>query len=83
MVVERAPELRLGGQNIDIEGAAQEAADLMGIGDDTREHRTTEEGLEFIGSDGSISASFLMNSTCCMTKELEILRGDLARIIYD
>ena len=51
MVVERAPELRLGGQNIDIESAAQEAADLMGIGDDIREHRTAEEGLECIGSD--------------------------------
>jgi 2-polyprenyl-6-methoxyphenol hydroxylase-like FAD-dependent oxidoreductase len=83
VVVERAPELRLGGQNIDIEGPAQEAADLMGIGDGIREHRTAEEGLEFIGPDGSVSASFPMNSTGSMTKELEILRGDLSKILYD
>ena len=42
MVVERAPELRLAGENIDTEGAAQDAADLMGIGDDIHEHRTAE-----------------------------------------
>ncbi|OEU10872.1 hypothetical protein FRACYDRAFT_246746 [Fragilariopsis cylindrus CCMP1102] len=63
VVVERAPELRLGGQSIDIAGAAQEAADLMGIEDDIHEHRTID--------------------TCWMIKELEILRGDPARIIYD
>jgi len=84
-IIERAPELRLGGQNIDIQGAARTVISRMGIEPLIREASTSEEGLRFVGQDGAVKAEFPVGtaSNSRGTKELEILRGELAKILYD
>ncbi|WP_438025642.1 FAD-dependent monooxygenase [Sorangium sp. So ce233] len=85
VVVERAGALRLGGQNIDVRGAARKVARRMGIEDDIRAATTGEQGLRFVDEHGVTRAEFPVESADAggFTKELEILRGDLARILYD
>jgi 2-polyprenyl-6-methoxyphenol hydroxylase-like FAD-dependent oxidoreductase len=85
-VVERFPERRDEGHNIDVRGAAREVVRRMGIDDDIRAANTTEVGMRFINADGSTAASFPMNSSSRSegpTAELEILRGELSRILIE
>jgi 2-polyprenyl-6-methoxyphenol hydroxylase-like FAD-dependent oxidoreductase len=82
-VVERAPELRLGGQNIDVKGPAKEVALKMGIVEKIRALNTTEVGLRFVDSQNGTLAEFPSDSSMSMTQELEILRGDLVKILYE
>ena len=83
VVVERAPALRTGGQNIDIRGAAREAIRRMGIDGAVAAGTTGEEGTEFIGSSGQVVAAFPAGTsdTGGATGEREILRGDLSEIL--
>lgn len=83
VVAERAPELRLRGQNIDVKGPAQEIARKMGIEERIRERNTTEMGLRWVNGENKTIAEFPKESALSMTQELEILRGDLVRILYD
>jgi 2-polyprenyl-6-methoxyphenol hydroxylase-like FAD-dependent oxidoreductase len=84
-VVERFPERRDEGHNIDVRGAACEVVRRMGIEDDVRAANTTEVGMRFVRNDGSTAASFPMNGSGVSgpTAELEILRGELARILIE
>jgi 2-polyprenyl-6-methoxyphenol hydroxylase-like FAD-dependent oxidoreductase len=85
-VVERFPERRDEGHNIDVRGAAREVAVRMGIDADIRAANTTEVGMRFINADGSAAASFPINSSGPSegpTAELEILRGELSRILIE
>jgi 2-polyprenyl-6-methoxyphenol hydroxylase-like FAD-dependent oxidoreductase len=85
-IVERFPERRDEGHNIDVRGAAREVVRRMGIDDDIRAANTTEVGMRFISADGSAAASFPMNSSGRSegpTAELEILRGELSRILIE
>lgn len=84
-IVERAPALRDGGQNIDVRGAGRTVARRMNLEDGIRKATTGELGTEFVHSDGSIVARFPASTsdTSGATAELEILRGDLARLLVD
>src|SRR6202000_3504055 len=84
-IVERYPERRDEGHNIDVRGAAREVARRMGIEDDIRAANTTEVGMRFVHADGSAAASFPMNGSGVSgpTAELEILRGELSRILVE
>lgn len=82
-VIERSPGLRLGGQNIDVKGPAKEIALKMGIAEKIRALNTTEVGLRFVNSQNQTLAEFPAESSMSMTQELEILRGDLVKILYD
>lgn len=84
-VVERAPELRTGGQNIDIRGAGREVARRMGVEEEIRARNTHEVGTQFIGTRGQAVASFPAgrDDTGGATAELEILRGELSRVLFD
>lgn len=84
-VVERAPSLRTGGQNIDIRGAGREVLRRADLEDAVRAANTGEVGTRFLGNGGSIVAEFPVRNTetAGATAELEILRGDLARILLD
>jgi 2-polyprenyl-6-methoxyphenol hydroxylase-like FAD-dependent oxidoreductase len=84
-VVERAPQLRDEGQNIDIRGTGREVARRIGIEDAIRAANTTEVGLRFVDERGSAIAEFAAgeNDTDGPTAELEILRGEMARIVYE
>jgi len=83
--VERTPRLRDEGQNIDIRGAGREVLRRMGIEDAVREAGTGEVGLRFVDDAGAVVAEFPAgeNDTGGGTAEVEILRGELSRILYE
>lgn len=82
-VVERSGSLRLGGQNIDVNGPARQIVQKMGIEAAIRAANTGEVGLQFIGQDNQVTAAFPKEGAVSGTQELEILRGDLVSILYD
>jgi 2-polyprenyl-6-methoxyphenol hydroxylase-like FAD-dependent oxidoreductase len=83
IVTERAPELRLGGQNIDVKGPARDIALKMGIEEIISKKNTTEAGIRWVNSQNKTLTEFPKESSLSMTQELEILRGDLVQILYD
>ncbi|MFE4833976.1 FAD-dependent monooxygenase [Arthrobacter sp. NPDC056691] len=82
-VVERAPALRTGGQNVDVNGAGLQVIRRMGLEDQVRAAHTGESGLEFVGARGQVLARFPVGdpSGMSLTSEVEILRGDLAELL--
>jgi len=84
-VVERSTELRDAGQNIDVRGAGREVLRRMGLEDAVRAAGTGEVGTQFIGDEGEVIASFDAgeNDTDGATAELEILRGELGRLLHE
>ncbi|WP_315760018.1 FAD-dependent monooxygenase [Sphingomonas sp. Y38-1Y] len=84
-VVERAPAFRDGGQNVDIRGTGREVMRRMGLEQAALDAGTGEEGTAFIDESGEPEASFVTEEigTDGPTAEMEILRGDLARLLYD
>jgi 2-polyprenyl-6-methoxyphenol hydroxylase-like FAD-dependent oxidoreductase len=84
-VVERFAELRDDGQNIDVRGAGREVARRMGIEDAIRAASTGETGTEFVDAEGRAVARFAAGRSDSggATAELEIVRGQLSRIIVE
>lgn len=84
-VVERAPEFRDGGQNIDVRGAARTVLERMGLFQAVKDHGTGEQGFAFVDEEGAVVAEFdeAELGSNSLTAELEILRGDLARLLYE
>lgn len=83
-IVEKSPRLLPYGQNIDIKGSAVTVMRKMGLLDEVRRLNTTEQGTQFIDSRGRPFAPFPVKegSIASFTSEFEILRGDLAGILY-
>lgn len=83
-IVEKSRSLLPHGQNIDIEGSAITTIKKMGLLDQIRRFHTTEKGTKFIDPKGRPFAPFPQEgSSASPTSELEILRGDLAVILYE
>ena len=82
-VLERAEAFRDGGQNIDVRGLGREVLAKMGLEDQVRAQTTTEEGTAFVDDKGRTVGAFPVRGTDGLTAELEILRGDLARLILE
>jgi 2-polyprenyl-6-methoxyphenol hydroxylase-like FAD-dependent oxidoreductase len=84
-VVERAPAFWDGGQNVDIRGVGREVLRRMGLERTALDHGTGEEGTAWVEADGTVAARFLTEElgTDGPTAEMEILRGDLARLLYE
>lgn len=84
-VVERAPEFRDGGQNIDVRGAGREVIRRMGLEEAALEHGTGETGTAWVHSDGSVIAEIDTDDLDSdgPTAEMEILRGDLSRLVFE
>jgi len=57
-ILERAPELRLGGQAVDIRSAALPIVEKMGLLQKVKDKTTTEVGMEFVYADGKSKAAF-------------------------
>ena len=57
----------------------------MGLIDEVRRHNTTETGSQFIDPKGRPFAKFPLTdgSSASLTSEYEILRGDLAKVLYE
>ena len=85
-VLERYPQRRDEGQNVDIRGAAREVVRRMGIDADVRAANTGEIGTRFVTAAGTPVASFPVSGggrPDGPTAELEILRGELSRILVE
>jgi 2-polyprenyl-6-methoxyphenol hydroxylase-like FAD-dependent oxidoreductase len=84
-VVERAAGLRTGGQNVDVRGAGREVARRMGLESAIRAATTGEAGVRFVDAADKTIASFAAGTSDSdgPTAELEILRGDLARLLVE
>lgn len=80
-IIEKAPQLRLGGQNIDISDAAIDIVKMMGIEQEILRHNTTEVGLQIVNEKNEVEAAFPKEAPLAFTSKYEILRGDLAEIL--
>ncbi|MEV4205379.1 FAD-dependent monooxygenase [Nocardia salmonicida] len=81
-VVEQAPTLRAGGNGVDLRGASVGVAAAMGVLPALRERTTDIRALTFVDADGQRVAS-MPTSTFDEPGDLEVMRGDLARVLYD
>ncbi|RYZ26176.1 MAG: FAD-dependent oxidoreductase, partial [Propionibacteriaceae bacterium] len=80
-VVEKAPELRRGGQAVDFKGETHRTVlERMGILDDVRAARTTGEDGVVVDAAGRTLAVVPQEFAA---GEIEIVRGDLARILLE
>jgi 2-polyprenyl-6-methoxyphenol hydroxylase-like FAD-dependent oxidoreductase len=84
-ILEKSKALYPHGQNVDIQGSAVTAIKKMGLLDEVRRRNTKETGTQFINPNGKSFASFPVTEgvAASLTSEFEILRGDLAAILYD
>ncbi|MBB3904116.1 2-polyprenyl-6-methoxyphenol hydroxylase-like FAD-dependent oxidoreductase [Methylobacterium brachythecii] len=84
-MLERAPTFRDGGQNIDIRGAGRTVLARMGLEPIVKEQGTGETGIRFVDERDKTCAAFGQAEFGAdgPTAELEILRGDLARILVE
>lgn len=84
-VVERAPELRPGGQAVDARGVAKEVIRRMGLDAAVRAACTETAGAYTVDVDGNVLETYRAddNGGDGYISEIEILRGDLSRVLYD
>ncbi|WP_338079843.1 FAD-dependent monooxygenase [Antrihabitans stalactiti] len=84
-VVERAPELRPGGQAVDARGVAKEAIRRMGLDAPIRAACTDTAGAYTVDVDGKVLETFRADDHGGdgYISEIEILRGDMSRVLYD
>ena len=84
-VVERAPELRPGGQAVDLRGIAKTAAWQMGLESEIRAACTDTAGMSFVDRDNRVRAKMRADQFDGdgMIAEIEILRGDMSKVLYD
>ncbi|KAI6080349.1 FAD/NAD(P)-binding domain-containing protein [Hypoxylon rubiginosum] len=85
-VVERFPELRTAGQQIDLKNQGVHVLRKMGLLDAAKAHCVDETGLEIVDSQGKRMALFGVNphdqQRIGLTSEYEIMRGDLVNVLY-
>jgi 2-polyprenyl-6-methoxyphenol hydroxylase-like FAD-dependent oxidoreductase len=84
-VVERAPELRPGGQAVDARGVTREVIRRMGLDAAVRAARTETAGAYTVDADGNVLETYRADDDGGdgYISEIEILRGDLSRVLHD
>lgn len=83
-VIEQAPAFREGGQNVDVRGAGREVLRKMGLEQAALALNTGEAGTDWVDEhDNPIARFAVENIGDGPTAELEIMRGDLARMIFE
>jgi 2-polyprenyl-6-methoxyphenol hydroxylase-like FAD-dependent oxidoreductase len=84
-VVERASELRPGGQAVDARGVAKEVIRRMGLDAAVRAACTDTAGAYTVDVDGNVLETYRADDHGGdgYIAEIEILRGDLSRVLYD
>ncbi|MHC1559887.1 FAD-dependent monooxygenase [Actinomycetospora sp. C-140] len=84
-VVERAPGLRPGGQAVDARGVAKEVIRRMGLDAEVRAACTRTVGAYSVDADGTVLETYRADDDegDGFIAEIEILRGDLSRVLYD
>lgn len=85
-VIERAPALRTGGQAIDIRGVALKVVDSIGVLDEVRARKTQMRGMSMYDGAGNEimrSTEIALSSGRLDSDDVEILRDDLTRLMYE
>jgi 2-polyprenyl-6-methoxyphenol hydroxylase-like FAD-dependent oxidoreductase len=84
-VVERAQGPRPGGHAVDVRGAARDVVEWMGLMPAIRANRVDERGIAFVDRNGRRTAAMPADlfGGEGIVAEIEIARGDLARILYE
>ena len=85
-ILERSPELRTAGQNVDVRGAGADVIRKMGLEEAIRGATTAEEGVIFVDANNNTKATFPADKSGevqTFTSDLEIVRGKLAMILYE
>lgn len=83
-LLERSPEQRTTGQNIDVRGLGREVLERMGLRDTVMQHLTGEAGTRYVDEHGTPYATFpKTEGQDGPTAEIEILRGTFAGILFD
>ncbi|KAK3069280.1 hypothetical protein LTS18_000374, partial [Coniosporium uncinatum] len=85
-VVERAPSVRPQGQNIDVRGPGVRVIHEMGVEDTIRNNLTGEIGMRFVDENNVVRGEFAADQsgqTQTFTSDIEILRGTLAKVLYE
>jgi 2-polyprenyl-6-methoxyphenol hydroxylase-like FAD-dependent oxidoreductase len=84
-VVERAPGPRPGGHAVDVRGVARKVVDRMGVMSDVLAHRVDERGFALVDDHGRRMAEMPVQlfGGEGIAAEIEIARGDLARVLYE
>jgi 2-polyprenyl-6-methoxyphenol hydroxylase-like FAD-dependent oxidoreductase len=84
-VVERAPELRLGGQAVDLRGAGRTVVDRMGLMARVRPLTLHQRGMAWVDARGRVRARMGVDAFDGegFISEIEILRGDLVQVLFD
>lgn len=82
-IVERAPEIRKEGQTVDVVTEGRSVFDAMGITSKVMENTTREKGLDFVDEAGGVWGHFPQDNGGSFTREIEIVRGKLAGILYE
>jgi 2-polyprenyl-6-methoxyphenol hydroxylase-like FAD-dependent oxidoreductase len=84
-VVERAPGLRPGGQAVDARGVTKEVIRRMELDAAVRAARTETTGAYTVDADGKVLETYRADDDGGdgYIAEIEILRGDLSRVLYD
>ncbi|MEU8520677.1 FAD-dependent monooxygenase [Streptomyces sp. NPDC048577] len=84
-IVERAPAPRPGGQTVDLRGAGRTVIERMGLMDRARAESVDQRGLALVDNAGRTTARVPADSFGGegIVSEIEILRGDLARLLYE
>jgi 2-polyprenyl-6-methoxyphenol hydroxylase-like FAD-dependent oxidoreductase len=84
-VVERTPELRPGGQAVDARGVAKDVIKRMGLDEAVRAMCTDTAGAHSVDANGQVLETFRVDDDGGdgFIADIEILRGDLAQVLYD
>jgi 2-polyprenyl-6-methoxyphenol hydroxylase-like FAD-dependent oxidoreductase len=85
IVIEIADGIRPGGQTVDLRGAGGDVVERMGLMPQMRARTVEQRGVAWVASDGSHRAEMpvtAFNGNGLVSK-LEMLRGDLAEVLYD
>ncbi|GAA4485426.1 FAD-dependent monooxygenase [Rhodococcus olei] len=83
-VVETAPGVRPGGQTVDLRGAGRTVFERMGLMPAARAASVEQRGIAWVDADGRHRAEMPVDAFGGdgIVSEIEILRGDLADILY-
>lgn len=84
-VVERAPSMRPGGQTVDLRGAGRTVIERMGLADAVAAQLLDQRGLAYVDDAGTHRAVMPVEAFGGhgIVSSHEILRGDLAKVLYD
>lgn len=83
-VVELAPQIRSGGQTVDLRGAGRTVVERMGLMDQMAERCLSQRGIAWVRADGRRRAEMpveAFHGNGIVSKH-EILRGDMAEVLY-